>query len=310
VNTATNNFRKGFSAVIAGAVAIGSAAIFMRLSDVSPTSAAFWRVTLALPLLFIWMRADAGSRVMLSSSPKKGLIRSSMIVGFWFAADMFLWHWSVEKTTVANATLLANMATIFTALAGFLFFRQRFSGKFIAGLALAVMGAAALVGQNASINPNYLVGDMLGIATAVAYAGYIIFAAKVRGTLTTPIIMFGSAVTTALFLLPIALMEDGSFLPATAASWLPLIGLAWLTHVLGQSLIIYGLAHVPAALGSVTLLIQPVISALLAWWLFAEALGVGHLVGAILIFSGIALARKGAGNKEQPTPKKAKEKPA
>jgi len=240
----------------------------------------------------------------MRTGPRRAQIVTATIVGLWFAADLFLWHWSVEKTTVANATLLANMAVIFNALAAFIFLGQRFSRTFLGGLVCAVLGAAALIGQNASINPEYFIGDMLGIATAVAYAGYIIFAARARGLLTTPIIMFGSALTTAVVLLPVALMEEGLFLPANLEGWLPLLGLGWFAHVLGQSLIIYGLAHVPATLGSVTLLLQPVISALLAWWIFTEALGLGHLIGAALIFTGIALARKGTGGTTK------KEKPA
>lgn len=293
--------------MIAGAVAIATAAIFMRLSEVTPTSAAFWRVSLALPLLLTWLLIDTKSLSQIKTSPKSTLLICAALVGFWFSADLYLWHWSVEKTTVANATFLANMATLFTALAGFLFFGQRYSRTFLAGLALAVAGAAALVGQNTSINPDYLMGDLLGVATAVAYAGYIICAARVRGSLTTPVVMFGSALATALFLLPIALTEEGAFIPQSLEGWLPLLGLAWLTHVLGQSLIIYGLAHVPAALGAISLLIQPVISAILAWWLFAEALGLGHMVGAGLILTGIMFARRGA---QTDTLKAKKEKPA
>jgi len=295
MKTENKAFSKAFSAVVLGAVSIASAAIFMRLSDVSPTAAAFWRVTLALPLLYIWLRVDNESRASFKNHPRGPQIKTALIVGLWFAADLYLWHWSVAKTTVANATLLANMAAVFTAVAAFLFFGQRFSRSFLGGLVLALAGAATLMGQNASINSDYLVGDLLGIATAVAYAGYIIFAARARGRLTTPMVMFGSALTTSLLLLPLALLEEGSFFPASFNAWLPLLGLGWFAHVFGQSLIIYGLAHVPATLGSITLLIQPVISALLAWWLFAEALGLFHLVGALLIFTGIMLARKGSG---------------
>jgi len=284
-------FTKGFSAVVAGAIAIATAAIFMRLSDVSPTAAAFWRVTLALPLLYIWLRLDSDSLKQLKTRPRLPQVKTAFVVGLWFAADLFLWHWSVEKTTVANATLLANMASLFTALAAFLFFGERFSRKFLSGLILALAGMLVLVSGNASLESDYFIGDMLGVATAVAYAGYIIFAARARGTLTTPMVMFGSALTTAIVLLPFALSESEPFWPADAAAWLPLLGLGWFAHVFGQSLIIYGLAHVPATLGSVTLLIQPVISALLAWWIFAEALGLGHLIGAALIFAGIGLAR-------------------
>jgi len=294
-----NNFAKGFVAVVSGGIAIGTAAIFMRLADVSPTASAFWRMALALPLLYVWLKLDngrsGGAKLGKTSlKDQRVFIIGALVVGFWFSADLFLWHWSVAKTTVANATLLANMAAVFTALAGFLFFRERFSRLFLSGLILALAGAAVLVGQSASINPDFLIGDALGLLTAVAYAGYIIFAARFRGVLTTPQLMFGSAMATTLFLLPIAVFEEGAFWPTGLDGWLPLLGLAWGAHVVGQSLIIYGLAHVPAALGSVSLLIQPVVSALLAWWLFSEALGMAHVVGALLIFAGISAARKGS----------------
>lgn len=295
-----DGFAKGFIAVVAGAVAIGTAAIFMRLSDVTPSAAAFWRVTLALPLLFVWMRFDPATRAAREGKNAPKWLLPSVVVGFWFAADLFLWHWSVDTTTIANATLLANMATVFTAVAGFLFLGQRFKSRFVVGLGCSVFGAIILVGQNASLNPEYLPGDILGLLTAVAYAGYIIFGANARASLTTPVIMFGSALTTAVFLLPAALLEDGNFFPGSLSAWLPLLGLAWFTHVLGQSLIIYGLAHVPATLGSVTLLIQPVISAVLAWWIFAETLGLGHLVGAAFILTGVGLARAGSKNEKRP----------
>lgn len=294
MQTDNKAFSKAFSAVVLGAVSIASAAIFMRLSDVSPTAAAFWRVTLALPLLYVWLRYDKKSKALMGGKLQRTQIFTALGVGLWFAADLYLWHWSVAKTTVANATLLANMAAVFTAVAAFLFFGQRFSRSFLGGLVLALAGAATLIGQNASVSSEYMVGDLLGIATAVAYAGYIIFAARARGTLTTAMVMFGSALTTSLVLLPLALLEEGSFFPASFNAWLPLFGLGWFAHVFGQSLIIYGLAHVPATLGSVTLLIQPVIAALLAWWLFSEALGLFHLAGAALIFAGIMLARKGS----------------
>ena len=301
-----NASTKGFVAVIGGAIAIGTAAIFMRYADqVSPTASAFWRVTLALPLLYIWLRFDKKSQKQLTTIPKRTILVAVTVVGFWFSVDLFFWHWSVDETTVANATLLANMATIFVALIGFVFFGERFGRRFVGGLVLSVFGAIALVGQSAQFSPENLFGDLLALATAVSYAGYIIYAAKVRGSLTTAMVMFGSAVTTAVFLLPIALLQEGALFPTDLEGWLPLLGLAWIAHVLGQSLIIYGLAHIPAALGSVTLLTQPVVSAILAWWLFSEALGLGHLIEAILIFGGIALAKSGSKKEKSPQPRKA-----
>jgi len=104
--------------------------------------------------------------------------------------------------------------------------------------------------------------------------------------------MAGTAVVSALLLSLPLLWVNGPILPLTPAGWTPLIGLALIAHVLGQSLIVYGLAHVPAALGALCLLIQPVISALWAWWLFGEALGPLHVVGAAAVLGGIWAARQ------------------
>ena len=94
-------------------------------------------------------------------------------------------------------------------------------------------------------------------------------------------------------LLPLALLAPGPFWPAGVDGWLVLIALALVTQVAGQGLIVYALAHLPAAFGSVSLLVQPVIAAGLAWLLFAEALGPLELAGAGLVLAGIAMARRG-----------------
>ena len=283
---------KGFAAVLCGAIAIGSAPIFMRYADVTPTAAAFWRVLLSLPILAAWLTIDIRRGISGEPlfSPRAG--RAMIIVGLWFSVELFFWHWSVAKTTVANATLLANMATVFTALAGFLFFKERFSRHFMLGLLLALGGAVMLIGQNAELNPHYLEGDLIGLACAVTYAGYIVSAARLRRRMPTSAVMFSSALVTAITLGALAFIEGGTVVPPTPASWLPLLGLALVTHILGQSLILFGLAHVPAALGAASLLVQPIIAAILAWILFGEALGPWHVAGALCIFAGIVLARR------------------
>jgi drug/metabolite transporter (DMT)-like permease len=76
--------------------------------------------------------------------------------------------------------------------------------------------------------------------------------------------------------------------------WLVVIGLALLTQILGQGLIAYAFAHLPASLSSVSLLIQPVMAALFAWFLFNEAIGFAQLAGGAVVLAGIYMARKGS----------------
>jgi len=281
----------GISAILLGGIAIGSAAIFMRLAPVAPSAAAFWRMALSAPVFILFILAVPSNRRQLKMLDKQQLVQIAL-VGFWFALDLFFWHWAVARTTVANATLLANLASVFTVVAGFFLFKEKFSKLFIAGLALAMAGAATLVGQNVAYSPEFIIGDLLGVITACALAGYIIMAAKARAVLSTTMLMAGSAVVSGLLLLPAALLADGAFMPSDIEGWLPLLGLALLTHVMGQGLIIYGLAHISASYGSIGLLIQPVIAALLAWFIFNEALGPLHIAGAAMILVGIALSQR------------------
>lgn len=281
----------GIAAILLGGVAIGSAAIFMRLAPVEPTAAAFWRVALSAPVFLLFVLAVPSGRAHLKTITGQQL-RQMTLVGFWFALDLYFWHWAVARTTVANATLLANLASVFTVLVGFFLYKETFSRRFLTGLGLALAGAATLVGQNAAYSPDYLTGDFLGLITACALTGYIVTAAKARAILPTTLLMAGAGVVSAGLLLPIALISGGTFMPHSFEGWLPLLGLALVTHVLGQGLIIYGLAHISASYGSIGLLIQPVVAALFAWAIFNEALGPFHIAGAAMILTGIAVSQR------------------
>lgn len=290
---------RAFAILMFGVVAIGTSPIFVRLADdVTPSSSAFWRLFLSIPPLLIWqlyiLRRDKAEFLpSLISQLKFRILKPYIFLGALFAFDMILWHWSLMMTTVANATLLGNMASVFTALLSFIFFGDRFSKTFLSGMALALMGAFSLMGSSFEIDFQNILGDLLALVAAVFYAGFIVYSAASRRSSSTVSLMLGFAIFSSIVLLPVGLMEEGNFIPTTSEGWLPLIGLSWITHVLGQSLIVYALAHLPTTFSSVSLLVQPVIAAILAWYLFAEALGVYHLVGAILILSGVMVCKKG-----------------
>src|SRR5258706_14703028 len=110
----------------------------MRISEAGPTPTAFWRVMLAVPVLWIlwFFRREPKAR---RYSGKWPLLFAA---GFAFAGDLAFWHTSIQLTSVANSTLLANLASIFVTLAAWIFLRQRPSGLFLAGLAAAPAGVA------------------------------------------------------------------------------------------------------------------------------------------------------------------------
>jgi drug/metabolite transporter (DMT)-like permease len=285
--------RWALAALALGAVAIAFSPIFVRLSELEPTATAFHRAFLAVPLLFGLSGARTGRALPVAGMTRRD-VAAIALAGVFFAGDLAFWHWSIRYTAVANATLFSNVAPLFVALGAFVLFKERFSRTFLAGLALAMTGAAILMGNSASIDPDHLLGDAFGLITAVFYAAYILAIARVRARFSTLAVMSISSAATALALFPVAWASGEAMVPATAAGWAILIGLAWISHSGGQGLIAYALAHLPAAFSSVGLLLQPVVAALLAWALLAEPLGAVQALGIAVVLSGIYLARRGS----------------
>jgi drug/metabolite transporter (DMT)-like permease len=267
-------------------VAIGLSPIFVRLSELPPTATAFWRAALAAPLFLpiaTGLFGALGSRVSA---------RLLVLAGLCFAGDLFFWHWSIRHTTVANATFLANMAPFFVTLAMWLFFGQRFGGRFLGGLAIALAGAALMVGGDVSFRADRLLGDGFGVITAMFYAAYMIAVTRVRGHVSVGTVMAAASVITALALAPFVFLLDEPFWPTTARGWLVLVALAWISHAAGQGLIALAMAHLPAAFAAVALLTQPICAALFGWAILDESLSVTQGIGALVILGGIAIARR------------------
>ena len=276
-------------ALLAGAVAIAASPLFVKVSETGPVSTAFWRVALALPVLWAWAALERRGRPDSGGGADRWLI---VVAGVLFAGDLAVWHWSILLTSVANATLLANLAPIFVTLAVWLFYRRRPGGVFLAGMAVALAGTVTLLGGDFSLAGGELAGDCLGVVTAMFYAGYQLAVGRLRRHASTATIMAGSGLVTAAILLPVALVAGEQLFPATAVGWLKLLGLALISQAAGQSLIAYAMAHLRETFSSVGLLLQPVMAAIFAWVLLGETLGAVQIAGAMAVLAGIAIAHR------------------
>jgi drug/metabolite transporter (DMT)-like permease len=285
-------------ALFAGAMFIALSPIWVRVSEVGPTASAFWRVALAVPLLWTLFAFNSKGQKSLDKSQFKLLLAT----GIAFAGDLAFWHWSIQYTSVANSTLLANLASIFVTLAAWLLWKQRPSGLFLAGLAAALLGVGLLVRESLAgfsvTSPTALLGDGLGVVTAIFYAWYLLSVKglRERGAATLQLMAVTTTIT-AVILLPVALasahLSGQGLLPQTGAGWLKLLGLAWISHAAGQGLIAYALAQLPAAFSAVGLLLQPVLAAAFAWLLLAEPLSPLQCAGGAVVLFGIYLAHRG-----------------
>src|SRR3546814_14196501 len=91
----------------------------VRLADVGPVAAGFWRLALAVPLLLLLARPGAGGRVR----SEWGLLALIVLGGLFFAADLAAWHYGILRTKLANATLFGTSSSFLFALYGFIMVR-------------------------------------------------------------------------------------------------------------------------------------------------------------------------------------------
>lgn len=280
------------AALFAGATCIGTSALFVKVSEAGPIATGFWRIFLALPFLWVWALAAARRPAPAATASNEHAMMA--LAGLLFAGDLAVWHWSIKLTSVANATLLANLAPIFVTLGVWLFFRHAVNPTFLTGMATALVGVTLLIGADFGLGGRELAGDALGVVTAMFYGAYQITISRLRARLSTARIMAWSGVTTSVVLLPLALVTGEQLAAVTAAGWAKLIGLALVSQVAGQSLIAYAMAHLPATFSSVGLLLQPVMAAIFAWILLGEDMGALQMAGGATVLAGIWFARQGS----------------
>ncbi len=284
-------------ALLAGALAIGSSGLFVRWSETGPLATAFWRGALALPPLALWAlmerRAARGRAAPL-------LEPLFLWAGVFFAADIGLWHLSLVRNSVGISTLEANTAPLVVSILAWAVFGERPRLGFLLATLLAFAGMLLILGPKLAAGSHALAGDALALGAAWFYAAYLLAVARLRARHGTAVVMFVSTLIFSALLLPFALTER--FLPLTTHGWLVVLGCALSAQALGQSLIAYGLAHLPATLGAVALYLQVVASAAYAWLLLDERLTPLQLAGGVIVLLGIALARAA---RSTPTPEPA-----
>jgi drug/metabolite transporter (DMT)-like permease len=275
-----------FAALIAGNAALAFGPWFVRLTDTGPVSAAFWRVLLATPLLVILTLATSERRGFALPRPLWLMLAFS---GLCFAGDLGSWHVGILKTTLANATLFGNCATIFYPVYGFIVARAWPTRMQSVALLLAAIGAMLLIGHSYQLNPRNFAGDLLCLFAGLLYTAYFICMARIRASMAPMPALTLSTVASIVPLLAIALLIGEPFWPH---HWTPLLALALVSQVFGQGCMIYALGRLSPLIVGLALLTQPVVAATVGWLVYNERLGVPDIGGAVLVAIALVLVRE------------------
>lgn len=273
-----------FAALLGGNVALAVGPWFVRHADSGPVSAGFWRLLLAVPLLFLLAR--------LNSEKVTGYSRATWLAiagaGVFFGLDIASWHIGIGMTRMANATLFGNAGSLVVIAVGlYALHRAPRSGEWLA-FALAIGGSAILLGRSLEIGRSTLIGDLFCIAAGLLYAGYILLLQKPRATMGSWALVAWSSVAGVPVMLAAALYLGEPVWPST---WWPLLSLALLGQVAGQGLLIYAMRHFTPLVFGLALLTQPAIAVAVGWLAYGEALVPVDFLGMVMVAAGLALAR-------------------
>jgi drug/metabolite transporter (DMT)-like permease len=216
--------------------------LFVRWADVGPYASAFWRVLLALPFLWGWMRLEQRQ----TGKSRAPLDRAVILAGLFFTGDLFFWHLAILGTTVANATFLATTAPVWVALGSWLVLSEAVERRILAGLAFCLLGGFALLGESYGFVPQRLMGDLYGLATAVFFGAYVLAVRAARKSHGAAEVMFVSTAITSVCLFVIAFVFEPRILPQSMPGIGALLALAIVSQVGGQGLVAVALGTQPA----------------------------------------------------------------
>ncbi|MGB7655165.1 MAG: DMT family transporter [Novosphingobium sp.] len=273
-----------FAALMGGNMALAVGPWFVRHADSGPVSAGFWRLLLAIPVLFAF--------ALLGRERVSGYARGTWLAiagaGVFFGLDIASWHIGIGMTRMANATLFGNSGSLVVIAVGlFALHRAPRRGEW-AAFALAIAGSAVLLGRSLEIGRTTLIGDLFCIAAGLLYAGYILLLQKPRAHLGSWALVAWSSVAGAPVMLATALLIGE---PVWPTLWWPLVALALLGQVTGQGLLIYAMRHFPPLVFGLALLTQPAIAVALGWLAFGEVLVPIDFLGMAMVGAGLVLAR-------------------
>ena len=273
-----------FAALMGGNAALAVGPWFVRHADSGPVSAGFWRLLLAIPVLF--------TLALLNRETVSGYTRGTWLAiagaGVFFGLDIASWHIGIGMTRMANATLFGNSGSLIVIAVGlYALHRAPRRSEWLA-FALAIAGSAILLGRSLEIGRSTLIGDLFCIAAGLLYAGYILLLQKPRAHLGSWALVAWSSVAGAPVMLAAALLIGE---PVWPTLWWPLVALALLGQVTGQGLLIYAMRHFPPLVFGLALLTQPAIAVILGWLAFGEVLGLIDFLGMAMVAAGLVLAR-------------------
>ena len=266
-----------------GVPALSLSAMFVRWASAPGPVTAFYRMFISIFILLPFLI----TRIRGNSSITSSAIWFPLIAGAFTAFDLALWTTSLSYTTASNATLLGNTAPLWVALGTWLILKQKLSTAFWRGLAITLAGAGLIMGTDFILHPRFGIGDVMAIFTGFFYGCYFLFTEKSRIHFDTVVHIWlvGVGASVSLFVFNIAFQNPLTGFDTN--TWLIFLATAFISQIIGYMALAYALGHLPASIVAPTMVLQPVVTTILAIPLLNEIPNVWQGIGGAIALLGI-----------------------
>ncbi len=273
--------------LIIGAIIISFSSVMVKLANVPPDVAGFYRLFFGGLGLFaiLWSK---GVLHRLTTNVWKW----SFLAAIFFTLDFIGWHRSIISVGPGMATMLANFQVIILAGVSIFIIREKVTRPFLLAIPLALIGLYLMVGVSwSSFPPDFKVGVGFGLFAALGYALYLLsLKYSLSRTGADPLAMACAvALLTGTMLAIVALAQKESFVIPDTTSLAALAALALVCHAIGWFLITRGIQTVRTSLVGLILLLQPTLSYVWDILFFNKPTDAVELTGVALALVGIYL---------------------
>ncbi|MEI6509773.1 MAG: DMT family transporter [bacterium] len=298
-DTETRRRRMAMLQVTLGAMLISFSPVFVKLVQVGPATAAFYRmffggIILLVILLVRRERVSAGW----------GTLGLALLAGLFFALDLSLFHQSILYVGPGLSTLLGNCQVFFLAAFGILVYRERPGWLYLLSLPLAVVGIFLIVGGDwQGLSAQFKIGIWLSLGGAFCYATYLLLMGRpqARAGALSPL-----ANLTIICWITIPILGGGSLLQGQSLA-IPdlrtgglLLAYAIGSQVIGWWLISHGLPALDASRAGLLLLLQPALAFLWDILFFQRPTTIVEGLGAALTIWAIYMGTMGRSKHNAP----------
>ena len=277
-----------FILLASGAMLIGFAPIFVKLSMLSSSAISFYRMFLALPFLFL-LNYILNKKLLFKVKNKKTIFYTAL-ASLAFTTDLTLWHYSMDITSVSNATIIVNSAPIFVAILSFVVFKERLTKGFLLSFLVTYIGIVGLIYFSNNYVNGKLLGDILCLIAAFFYGIYLLVIARLGKENSLNIIFYTTFFCCLFSIIPM-IIEGDNMIPSSSFEWLNLTLMAFLCQFGGQYFITHAIGKISVSGASIGLLMQPLTATILAAIIFSEILTSLQILFALISLFGIYLAR-------------------